>query len=222
MWTRGVPVEDAAQAADRATRARLPIVFPHIALSCGPTCTTASARSIGSVIPTVRATFIPAAVGVDIGCWHARLPYRPPPPRTCPTTWAAARGDRAGGPPVRPPAGRARVRVAWQAHVPAQVDAAWLPGLRDGVSSATELCAALPSAAGRRRLQPAATSASPSARATTSLASCLALDVVDRARSGSWCLRSLARWSRWPAPWGRNLRRRSRPSSGPCWPDSSL
>ncbi|MEY4752651.1 MAG: hypothetical protein RJA44_326 [Pseudomonadota bacterium] len=64
LWTRGVPVEDAARR-QLANAARLPIVFHHVAAM--PDVHYGIGATIGSVIPTVRA-IIPAAVGVDIGC----------------------------------------------------------------------------------------------------------------------------------------------------------
>src|SRR6476620_12231122 len=64
MWTRGVPVEDAAKR-QLANAARLPVVFRHIAAM--PDVHLGIGATVGSVIPTLRA-IIPAAVGVDIGC----------------------------------------------------------------------------------------------------------------------------------------------------------
>jgi tRNA-splicing ligase RtcB len=64
MWTRGVPVEAQAQA-QLTNTARLPIVFPHVAVM--PDVHLGIGATVGSVVPTVKA-IIPAAVGVDIGC----------------------------------------------------------------------------------------------------------------------------------------------------------
>jgi hypothetical protein len=64
MWTRGVPVEEAAKN-QLANAARLPIVFKHIAAM--PDVHLGIGATVGSVIPTMKA-IIPAAVGVDIGC----------------------------------------------------------------------------------------------------------------------------------------------------------
>lgn len=64
MWTRGVPVEDAARR-QLENAARLPIVHPHIAAM--PDVHFGIGATVGSVIPT-RKAIIPAAVGVDIGC----------------------------------------------------------------------------------------------------------------------------------------------------------
>ncbi|QPF71482.1 RtcB family protein [Roseateles sp. DAIF2] len=64
MWTRGVPVEEAAKR-QLENAARLPIVFRHIAAM--PDVHLGIGATVGSVIPTLRA-IIPAAVGVDIGC----------------------------------------------------------------------------------------------------------------------------------------------------------
>jgi tRNA-splicing ligase RtcB len=64
MWTRGVPVEDAARD-QLAKLARLPFIYRHIAVM--PDVHLGKGSTIGSVIPTLGAV-IPAAVGVDIGC----------------------------------------------------------------------------------------------------------------------------------------------------------
>jgi tRNA-splicing ligase RtcB len=64
MWTRGVPVEDAARR-QLQNAARLPVVFKHIAAM--PDVHFGIGATVGSVIPT-RGAIIPAAVGVDIGC----------------------------------------------------------------------------------------------------------------------------------------------------------
>jgi tRNA-splicing ligase RtcB (3'-phosphate/5'-hydroxy nucleic acid ligase) len=64
MWTKGVPVEDAAKAQLMNT-ARMPFVFKHVAAM--PDVHLGKGSTIGSVIPT-KGAIIPAAVGVDIGC----------------------------------------------------------------------------------------------------------------------------------------------------------
>lgn len=64
LWTRGVPVEDAARA-QLLDIARLPFIFRHLAVM--PDVHLGKGSTIGSVIPTLDA-IIPAAVGVDIGC----------------------------------------------------------------------------------------------------------------------------------------------------------
>lgn len=64
MWTRGVPVEDAAKS-QLAKAARLPFIYKHLAVM--PDVHQGIGSTIGSVIPTIGA-IIPAAVGVDIGC----------------------------------------------------------------------------------------------------------------------------------------------------------
>ena len=64
MWTRGVPVEDAAKA-QIANIARMSIVGPHVAVM--PDVHFGIGATVGSVIPT-RGAIIPAAVGVDLGC----------------------------------------------------------------------------------------------------------------------------------------------------------
>lgn len=64
MWTRGVPVEDAAKR-QLSNTAKLPFIYKHIAVM--PDVHLGKGSTIGSVIPTLGAV-IPAAVGVDIGC----------------------------------------------------------------------------------------------------------------------------------------------------------
>lgn len=64
MWTKGVPVEEAAEQQLRNI-ASLPIVYKHVAVM--PDVHLGKGATIGSVIPTVNA-IIPAAVGVDLGC----------------------------------------------------------------------------------------------------------------------------------------------------------
>jgi tRNA-splicing ligase RtcB len=64
MWTRGVPVEDAARA-QLANTARMPFVFRHVAAM--PDLHLGIGATVGSVVAT-REAIIPAAVGVDIGC----------------------------------------------------------------------------------------------------------------------------------------------------------
>ena len=64
MWTRGVPVEDAARR-QLVNTARMPFIYKHIAVM--PDVHLGKGSTIGSVVPTLGAV-IPAAVGVDIGC----------------------------------------------------------------------------------------------------------------------------------------------------------
>ena len=64
MWTRGVPVEDAARA-QLANTARMSFVFRHVAAM--PDVHLGIGATVGSVVATQKA-IIPAAVGVDIGC----------------------------------------------------------------------------------------------------------------------------------------------------------
>lgn len=64
MWTKGVPVEDAAMMQLR-NAASLPFIHKHIAAM--PDVHWGMGATVGSVIPT-RGAIIPAAVGVDIGC----------------------------------------------------------------------------------------------------------------------------------------------------------
>ena len=63
-WTRGVPVEAAAEEQLRRT-ARMPFVWKWVAAM--PDVHLGKGATIGSVIPTDGA-IIPAAVGVDLGC----------------------------------------------------------------------------------------------------------------------------------------------------------
>lgn len=65
MWTRGVPVEEDAKKQLHNT-AKLPFIFSHLAVM--PDVHLGKGSTIGSVIPTLGA-IIPAAVGVDIGCF---------------------------------------------------------------------------------------------------------------------------------------------------------
>lgn len=64
MWTRGVPVEDAALS-QLENIAALPFVHRHVAVM--PDVHLGKGATVGSVIPTTGA-IVPAAVGVDIGC----------------------------------------------------------------------------------------------------------------------------------------------------------
>ncbi len=64
MWTKGVPVEDAAKA-QLQNIAQLPFIYKHVVVM--PDVHLGKGSTIGSVIPTLGA-IIPAAVGVDIGC----------------------------------------------------------------------------------------------------------------------------------------------------------
>jgi tRNA-splicing ligase RtcB len=64
-WTRGVGIEDSARKQLENT-ARLPIIFRHVAVM--PDVHFGIGATVGSVVPTEGA-IIPAAVGVDIGCF---------------------------------------------------------------------------------------------------------------------------------------------------------
>ncbi len=64
LWTRGVPLEDAARA-QLQNIARLPFIHKWVAVM--PDVHLGKGATVGSVVPTVGA-IIPAAVGVDIGC----------------------------------------------------------------------------------------------------------------------------------------------------------
>jgi len=56
---------DDATAEQMAMTARMPFIYPHIALM--PDAHLGKGCAVGSVLPTLGA-IIPAAVGVDIGC----------------------------------------------------------------------------------------------------------------------------------------------------------
>lgn len=64
MWTRGVPIEEAAEKQLRNV-ASLPFIHKWVAAM--PDVHWGIGATVGSVIPT-RGAVIPAAVGVDIGC----------------------------------------------------------------------------------------------------------------------------------------------------------
>lgn len=64
MWTRGVPVEQAARA-QLANVAKMPFVHSHVAVM--PDVHVGIGATVGSVVAT-RGAIIPAAVGVDLGC----------------------------------------------------------------------------------------------------------------------------------------------------------
>jgi tRNA-splicing ligase RtcB (3'-phosphate/5'-hydroxy nucleic acid ligase) len=72
MWTRGVPVEDAAKE-QLVNTARMPFIFQHVAAM--PDVHLGIGATVGSVVAT-KGAIIPAAVGVDIGCFvgETRLP----------------------------------------------------------------------------------------------------------------------------------------------------
>src|ERR1043166_3601394 len=63
-WTKGVPVEEAAQK-QLLTVAQLPFIYKWVAAM--PDVHYGIGATVGSVIPT-KGAIIPAAVGVDIGC----------------------------------------------------------------------------------------------------------------------------------------------------------
>jgi tRNA-splicing ligase RtcB len=64
LWTRGVPLEDAAREQLRNI-ATLPFIHRWIAVM--PDVHLGKGATVGSVVPTIGAV-VPAAVGVDIGC----------------------------------------------------------------------------------------------------------------------------------------------------------
>src|SRR5499433_2407450 len=63
-WTKGVPLENAAQKQLRNV-AQLPFIYKWVAAM--PDVHWGIGATVGSVIPT-KGAIIPAAVGVDIGC----------------------------------------------------------------------------------------------------------------------------------------------------------
>src|SRR5271168_1722799 len=63
-WTKGVPVEEAAQK-QLLNVALMPFIYKWVAAM--PDVHWGIGATVGSVIPT-RGAIIPAAVGVDIGC----------------------------------------------------------------------------------------------------------------------------------------------------------
>src|SRR6476646_2129405 len=63
-WTKGVPVEEAAQK-QLLNVAQLPFIYKWVAAM--PDVHWGIGATVGSVIPT-KGAIIPAAVGVDIGC----------------------------------------------------------------------------------------------------------------------------------------------------------
>lgn len=69
MWTKGVPLEEAA-AAQLENIASMPFIHSHVAVM--PDVHLGRGATIGSVIPT-KGAIIPAAVGVDIGCGMVAL-----------------------------------------------------------------------------------------------------------------------------------------------------
>jgi len=122
MWTRGVPVEDAAKR-QLMNAARLPVVYKHVAAM--PDVHYGIGATVGSVIPTLKA-IIPAAVGVDIGCgmMAAKTTLRAEdlPDNLAPLRVAIERAvphGRGGG---RAPG--SRDPGAWS-KVPGSVDSAW-------------------------------------------------------------------------------------------------
>lgn len=64
LWTRGVPLEDAARE-QLQNIARLPFIHKWVAVM--PDVHLGKGATVGSVVPTIGA-IIPAAVGVDLGC----------------------------------------------------------------------------------------------------------------------------------------------------------
>src|SRR5260370_1760387 len=63
-WTKGVPVEEAAQQ-QLLNVAQMPFIYKWVAAM--PDVHWGIGATVGSVIPT-KGAIIPAAVGVDIGC----------------------------------------------------------------------------------------------------------------------------------------------------------
>ncbi|HEX5634624.1 MAG TPA: RtcB family protein, partial [Gemmatimonadales bacterium] len=142
LWTRGVPVEEAARR-QLENAARLPVVHPHVAAM--PDVHLGIGATVGAVIPTVRA-IIPAAVGVDIGCGmiatRTSLGAADLPDSLAPLRTAIERAVPHGRAPG------ARDPGAWR-ETPGAVDAAWAqlaPGF-------TELCRDHPALARTRHHQ---------------------------------------------------------------------
>ena len=119
MWTRGVPVEDAARA-QLTNTARMPFIFKHMAVM--PDVHLGKGSTIGSVIPTLRAV-IPAAVGVDIGCgmMAAKTTLTA---EDLPDSLAAMRAAIERAVPHGRTVGR-RDKGSWGEEPPPNVDAAW-------------------------------------------------------------------------------------------------
>jgi tRNA-splicing ligase RtcB (3'-phosphate/5'-hydroxy nucleic acid ligase) len=69
MWTKGVPVEEAAMK-QLVNIANLPFIHDHIAVM--PDVHFGMGATVGSVIAT-KGAIVPAAVGVDIGCGMAAV-----------------------------------------------------------------------------------------------------------------------------------------------------
>ena len=145
MWTRGVPVEDAARV-QLSNAARMPFIFKHLAVM--PDVHVGKGSTIGSVIPTLHA-IIPAAVGVDIGCGMMAAKT---------TLSAADLPDNLAG--IRSaieravPHGRTvgkRDKGAWGESPPETVDAAW-GGLVGQFSKITEKHARLKNTNNRMHL----------------------------------------------------------------------
>ena len=65
-WTGKMPIEESAKEQIHET-AKLPFIFDHMAVM--PDVHAGKGSTIGTVIPTDGAV-VPAAVGVDIGCFH--------------------------------------------------------------------------------------------------------------------------------------------------------
>jgi tRNA-splicing ligase RtcB len=129
MWTRGVPVENAAKEQLRKT-AQMPFIYKHIAVM--PDVHLGKGSTIGSVIPTVGAV-IPAAVGVDIGCGmmaaKTTLTARDLPDSLGKLRSAIERAIPHGMSP-KTRGYKGRDEGAWMTP-PASVDAGWLQ-LKDG------------------------------------------------------------------------------------------
>src|SRR2546425_13142007 len=68
-WTKGVPLEDAAQK-QLLNVAQLPFIYKWVAAM--PDVHWGLGATVGSVMPT-RGAIVPAGVGVDIGCGMAAV-----------------------------------------------------------------------------------------------------------------------------------------------------
>lgn len=119
-WTRGVPVEDAAQAQLR-NLASLPFIHRHVAVM--PDVHLGMGATVGSVIPTIGAV-VPAAVGVDIGCGMIAMRLSLTADQLPDGLGALRSAIEKAVPHGRTNHGRPGDRGAW-GDVPARVDAAF-------------------------------------------------------------------------------------------------
>src|SRR6201996_1211908 len=121
-WTKGVPVEEAAQK-QLMNVAQLPFIFKWVAAM--PDVHWGIGATVGSVVPT-KGAIIPAAVGVDIGCGMMAVETDLPAARL-PDSLAALRSAiEAAVPHGRSANGRpGGDRGAWSKRIPKAPQAAW-------------------------------------------------------------------------------------------------